>query len=103
MKIFLTIQLLLLVVLVSQSRCVAQSESTLAVLKFGWSHYHQALTEEPEWNAPPDYRQRSDQEKAMVQRQYGDIIKSQALQKAERDAARSAVKANEIFVYKVKL
>ncbi len=103
MKILLTIQLLLLVVLASQSPCAAQGESTLAVLKFGWSHYHQALTEEPEWNAPPDYRQRTDQEKAMAQRQYGDIIKSQALKKAERDAARSAVKAGQVFIYKVKL
>ncbi|MEP6912581.1 MAG: hypothetical protein ABI923_07490 [bacterium] len=103
MKIFLAIQLLLLVVLSSQSPCAAQVDSNLSVLKFSWSHYNQALAAEPEWNAPPDYRQRTDQEKARAQIQYGDLIKSQALKKAERDAARSAVKADQIFVYKVKL
>jgi len=103
MKIFLTIPLLLLIVLSSQSLCAAQGEANLSVLKFSWSHYHQALTEEPEWNAPPDYRQRTDREKAMAQVQYGDIMKSQALKKAERDAVRSAIKTGQIFVYKVKL
>ena len=103
MKIVLAIQLLLLVVLSSQNPCAAQVDSNLSVLKFSWSQYNQALAAEPEWNAPPDYRQRTDQEKARAQIQYGDLMKSQALKKAERDAARSAVKADQIYVYKVKL
>jgi hypothetical protein len=103
MKIFLSIPLLLLIVLSSQSLCAGQGEPNLAVLKVGWSHYNLALAEEPEWNAPPDYRQRTDREKAMAHIQYGDIMKSQALKKTERDAARSAFKVGQIFVYKVKL
>jgi hypothetical protein len=103
MKRLLTITLLLLIVLSSQSLCAAQGEANLSVLKVSWSHYHRALTEEPEWNAPPDYRQRTDREKAMAQVQYGDIMKSQALKKAEREAVRSAIKTGQIFVYKVKL
>lgn len=103
MKVILNITLLLLVVLAAAIPGAAQGDSNLSVLKFGWSHFHAALTEEPEWSAPPDYRQRTDREKALAQVQYGDIIKSQALKTAERDAARSAVKASQIFVYKVKL
>ncbi|HBB86469.1 MAG TPA: hypothetical protein DC047_02505 [Blastocatellia bacterium] len=103
MKVILNITLLLLVVLAAEIPGAAQGDSNLSVLKFGWSHFHAALIEEPEWNAPPDYRQRTDREKAIAQIQYGDIIKSQELKKAERDAARSAVKTSRIFIYKVKL
>jgi hypothetical protein len=103
MKIFLGIQLVLLVALLSPAPCAAQGESNLSVVKFSWSHYHPALAAEPDWDAPPDYRQRSDRDKAMAQIQYGDMMKSQALKKAERDAARSAVNPGQIFVYKVKL
>jgi len=103
MRVILHITLLLLVLWAAQIPGVAQEDSKVAVLKFGWSHYHAALTEELEWNAPPDYRQRTDKEKALAQVQYGDIIKSQELKKAEREAARSSVKASQIFIYKVKL
>ena len=103
MKLFLNITLLLLVVVAAEIPAAAQGDSNLSVLKFGWSHFHAALTEEPEWSAPPDYRQRTDREKAMAQMQYGDLIKSQELKQTERDAARSAVKTNQIFIYKVKL
>jgi hypothetical protein len=103
MKVILNIVLLLLVLLAAQIPGVAQEDSKVAVLKFGWSHYHEALAAEPEWNAPPDYRQRTDREKALVQVQYGDIIKSQELKKIERHATRSTVKPSQIFIYKVKL
>lgn len=103
MKVILKITLLLLVLLAAEIPAAAQDDSNLSVLKFGWSHFHAALADEPEWNAPPDYRQRTDREKALAQIQYGDIIKSQELKKAERDAARSTVKSGQIFVYKVKL
>jgi hypothetical protein len=103
MKLISKFTLLLLVILAAQIPGAAQEESKVAVLKFGWSHYHEALTAEPEWNAPPDYRQRTDREKALAQIQYGDMIKSQELKKLERDATRSTVKASQIFIYKVKL
>ncbi len=103
MKLLINITILLLVVVATEIPAVAQGDSQLSVLKFGWSHFHAALTEEPEWNAPPDYRQRTDREKALAQVQYGDLIKSQALKNAERDAIRSAVKTNQIFIYRVKL
>lgn len=103
MKLILHITLFLLVLWAAQTPGRAQEDSNVAVLKFGWSHYHAALSAEPEWNAPPDYRQRTDKEKALVQVQYGDIIKSQELKKIEREATRSSVKASQIFIYKVKL
>lgn len=102
MKIFLPILAVCSIALCSQV-CLAQDDSHLAVVKYSWSKYHEALLTEPEWNAPPDYRQRTDREKAVAQIQYGDIMKSQALKKAERDAKRSAASKNEIFAYKVKL
>lgn len=103
MMVLLKITLLLLVVLAAEVPGAAQGDSNLAVLKVGWSHYHEALTAEIEWSAPPDYRQRTDREKALAQVQYGDLIKSQELKKIERDASRSTVKASQIFIYKVKL
>lgn len=103
MKLFLNVTLLLLVVVAAEIPAAAQGDSNLSVLKFSWSHFHAGLAEEPEWNAPPDYRQRTDREKAIALIQYGDLIKSQELKKTERDAARSAVKTNQIFIYKVKL
>ncbi len=103
MKTLLTGFLLLLVILSAESLCLAQGSSDLSVLKFSWSHYHLALSAEPNWDAPPDYRQRSDKEKAQAQIQYGDIIRSQALKKAERDATRTAIESGQIFTYKVKV
>ena len=103
MKLLLAINSLLLVLIAAPDLCVAQGGSDLSVLKFSWSRYHPAVNAEPSWDAPPDYRQRSDREKAQAQIQYGDIIKSQALQKAERDARRTAIESGQIFTYKVKV
>jgi hypothetical protein len=102
MKLLLPISLLLLI-LAAPDLCAAQSSPDLSVVKFSWSRYHPAVNAEPTWDAPPDYRQRSDAEKARAQIQYGDIMKSQALQKAERDAMRSAIESGKIFTYKVKV
>jgi hypothetical protein len=103
MKKLLTGFSLLLVVVSAPSLCLAQGDSDLSVLKFSWTHYHRALNAEPTWDAPPNYRQRTDAEKARAQIQYGDTIKSQALKKAERDAMRSAIESGQIFTYKVKV
>lgn len=103
MKILPAISLLLLIVFSAQMPCVAQGDPDLSVLKFSWSHYRQALSAEPRWDAPPDYRQTSDRDKAQAQIQYGDMMKSQALKKVERDATRTAIKSGQIFTYKVKV
>jgi hypothetical protein len=52
---------------------------------------------------PSRQQQIDDKEKAMVEKNYGDLLRSQALRKVERDAARSAVEGGDIFIYEVKV
>jgi hypothetical protein len=64
------------------------------------------LNEEPRWNEgeiPTRQQQINDREKAMVEKNYGDLLRSQALRKVERDAVRNAIKDDNIFMYEVKV
>jgi|ERR671939_1026660 hypothetical protein len=106
MKTLLIVSLLLLVLLTTQSPCVAQGGSDLSVISFSWSRYISALNDEPKWDdalLPSRQQQINDREKAMVKDNYGDLLRSKDLKKVERDAARSAVKEGSIFTYKVKV
>ena len=106
MKPLLIFSFLLLVLIMAQSPCLAQSGSDLSVLGFSWSRYIPALNAEPKWGGgelPTRQQQIYDREKLMVEKNYGDLIRSKELRKVEGDAARSAIKPSDIFTYKLKV
>jgi hypothetical protein len=106
MKTLQIMPLLLLFVFTANRPCSAQAAPDLSVISFRWSRYVKALNEEPKWGGgemPSRQQQINDKEKAMVEKNYGDLLRSQALRKIERDAARSAVEGGDIFMYEVKV
>jgi hypothetical protein len=105
MKTFLLFSILMLLVFSAQRPCKAQDSSGLTVIDFSWSRYHQALDAEPNWDAPPNtaHPPMTDADKKVVERRYGDLMRSAELKKVERDAARSSVRRGEYYIYKVKL
>jgi hypothetical protein len=105
MKTLQILPLLLLLVITANRPCAAQTAPDLSVISFRWSRYIRALNEEPKWGGemPSRQDQINDKEKAMVEKNYGDLLRSQALRKVERDAARSAVEGGDLFVYEAKV
>jgi hypothetical protein len=102
-KVLLTCSILLLAALALPRPCLAQAGADLSLTNFRWSRYVRALNDEPEWNESPKERARYEREKATNEKNYGDLIRSHELKKLETEAARSSVRPEEIFVYKVKV
>lgn len=103
MKLWLALLVVASSLFLSQGLAGAQNSSELAVLDYSWSRYHQAINTDMAWEEPPAYRQPSDRERSMAERQYGDLMRSQALQKAERNAIQSAIRRGEAYTYKLKV
>lgn len=105
MKKVLIFSILALLVFSIQSPCKAQDNSSLTVIDFSWSRYHQALNLEPTWDSAPTPARppMSDADRKIVERRYGDLMRSADLRKVERDAARSKVRPGEGYTYKVKV
>ena len=105
MKALLVLSSLSLAVLVTSQECLAQNESQLSVISFGWSRYVTALDAEPEWRNPVRTRQQQidDRERQTIERGYGDLMRSQDLRKVEREARRSSVKDGGLFTYRVRV
>lgn len=106
MKTLQIVPLLVLVVLTSNRPCPAQAAPDLSVISFRWSRYVKALNEEPNVGGgvmPSRQKQIEDREKAMIKDNYGDLLRSQALRKVERDATRSSVASGSVFLYEAKV
>lgn len=91
--------------LVASRPCKAQDGSDLSVISFSWSRYNLALNAEPKWggNLPSRQEQIYDREKITMEKNYGDLIRSQELRKVERAATRSLSNQGDVFTYKVKV
>lgn len=97
--------LLLLLIFSASSLCKAQEASNLSVVSFSWSRYYRELNDEPSWDEPPSPARApmSDADKKVVERRYGDLMRSKELKKVEREAVVDAKRPGAEYLYKVKV
>jgi hypothetical protein len=105
MRIRLAFSILPLLLLSALSPCQAQDKSGLAILDFSWSRWQKPLNAEVDFGSAPTAARppMSDEDKKIVERRYGDLVRSAELRKIERDAAGNNIRPGAFYNYKVKV
>jgi hypothetical protein len=105
MRLRLAFSILGLLLFSALSPCPAQDNSGLTILDFKWSRWQRPLDAEVDFGSAPTPARppMSDEDKKIVERRYGDLVKSAELRKIERDAANKDVRPVELYNYKIKV
>ncbi len=105
MRIRLAFSILALLLFSALSPCQAQDNSGLTIVDFKWSRWHRPLDAEVDFGSAPTPARppMTDEDKKVVERRYGDLVRSAELRKLERDAASRDIRPGELYNYKIKV
>lgn len=105
MRIRLACSILALLLFSALSPCEAQDNSGLTIVEFKWSRWQKPLDAEIDYGSAPTPARppMSDEDRKIVERRYGDLVRSAELRKVERDAAGKDVRPIELYNYKIKV
>lgn len=105
MRIRLAFSILALLLCSAISPCLAQDNSGLTILDFKWSRWHRPLDADVDFGSAPTPARppMTDEDRRVVERRYGDLVRSAELRKIERDAAGKDIRPGELYNYRIKV